>query len=257
MWPIEILKTQYASVISGAIGGVLTAWLTHRVVHKRGTFSYHVNHSRVGITTDDAVFGKVEASWNGNKIQNLYISNVELTNESMNDYENVVVQVYTSDTQLLSESTQVGNGPDILEWTDKYKKRIVVAQNTEPTTAQRGIYFGQREYAIPVFNRGETVRLTYLNSAITAKAPTIWVAVAIKGVKLKFRVPQPLVLGVPKLRAAIVGGLVCLVVVIALLLTPTLHWLVALVALALGFFAQVPGAYAVRACRKLYNVIGG
>lgn len=254
---IEILKAQYVSVIAGAIGGVVTAWLTHRVLHKRGTFSYHVDHSRVGITTDDAVFGKVEASWNGNKIQNLYISNVELANESMNDYENVVVQVYTSDTQLLSESTQVANGPNILEWTGKYKERISVAQNTEPTAAQRGIYFGQREYAIPVFNRGETVRLTYLNSATTAKTPTIWVAVAIKGVKLKFRVPQPQVLGVPRPRAAIVGVLVCLVAVVALLFTPTPHWLVALVALALGLFAQIPGAYAVRVCRKLYNVIGG
>jgi hypothetical protein len=254
---IEILKTQYVSVIAGAIGGVITAWLTHRVLHKRGTFSYHVDHSRVGITTDDAVFGKVEALWNGNKIQNLYISNVELANESMNDYENIVVQVYTSDTQLLSESTQVANGPSVLEWTDKYKERISVSQNTEPTTAQRGVYFGQREYAIPVFNRGETVRLTYLNSATTAKTPTIWVAVAIKGVKLKFRVPQPLVLGIPRPRAAIVGILVCLVAVVALLFTPTPHWLVALVALTLGLFAQVPGAYTVRVCRKLYDTIGG
>ena len=254
---IEILRTQYVSIIAGAIGGVVTAWLTHRVLHKRGTFSYHVNHSRVGITTDDAVFGKVEASWNGNKIQNLYISNIELANESMNDYENVVVQVYTSDTHLLSESTQVANGPDILEWTDKYKKKVSVPPNTQPTAAQSGIYFGQREYSIPVFNRGQTVRLTYLNSATTAKVPTIWVAVAIKGVKLKFRVPQPLVLGVPRPRAASVGIVVCLAVVVALLFTPTPYWLVALVALALGLFAQVPGAYAVRVWRKLYNVIGG
>ena len=240
----ELLKTQYVSVIAGAIGGVVTAWLTHRVLHKRGTFSYHVNHNRVGITTDDAVFGKVEASWNGNKIQNLYISNIELANESMNDYENVVVRVYTSDTQLLSESTQVANGPNILEWTERYKNSVSVAPNTQPTTAQKGIYFGQREYTIPVFNRGETVRLTYLNSATTANTPTIWVAVAIRGVK-------------PKPRAAIVGIVVCLAVVIALLFTDTPYWAVALVALALGLIAQDPGAYAVRAWRKLYNVIGG
>jgi hypothetical protein len=254
---LEILRAQYVSVIAGATGGVVTAWLTHRVLHKRGTFSYHVNHSRVGITTDDAVFGKVEASWNGNKIQNLYISNVELANESMNDYENVVLQVYTSDTHLLSESTQVANGPEILEWTDKYKNKVSVPPNTQPTAAQSGIYFGQREYSIPVFNRGQTVRLTYLNSAITANVPTIWVAVAIKGVKLKFRVPQPLVLGVPRPLAAKVGVLVCLAIVVALLFTPTPYWLVALVALALGLVAQVPGAYGVRVWRKLYNVIGG
>lgn len=254
---IEILKAEYISIIAGAVGGVITAWLAHRVLNKRGTFSYHVNHSRVGMTTDDAVFGKVEASWNGNNIQNLYISNAELVNESMNDYENVVVQVYTSDTHLLSESTRVADGPDILEWTEKYKNRVFVAPNTEPTAAQRAIYFGQREYSIPVFNRGQIVRLTYLNSATTSAIPTIWVAVAIKGVKLKFRVPQPLVLGVPRLRAAIVGVVVCLALVVFLLFTSTPHWLVALLALALGLTAQLPGAYAIRFWRKLYNVIGG
>jgi len=237
---IEILKAEYVSIIAGAVGGVITAWLAHRVLNKRGTFSYHVNHSRVGMTTDDAVFGKVEASWNGNNIQSLYISNAELVNESMNDYENVVVQVYTSDTHLLSESTRVADGPDILEWTEK-----------------RAIYFGQREYSIPVFNRGQIVRLTYLNSATTSAIPTIWVAVAIKGVKLKFRVPQPLVLGVPRSRAAIVGVVVCLALVVFLLFTSTPHWLVALLALALGLTAQLPGAYAIRLWRKLYNVIGG
>jgi hypothetical protein len=254
---LEIFRTQYVSAIAGAIGGVVTAWLTHRVLHKRGTFSYHVNHNRVGITTDDAVFGKVEASWNGNQIQNLYISNVELANESMSDYENVVVQVYTSDTHLLSESTQVANGPDVLEWTEKYKKKVAIPPSTQPTAAQTGIYFGQREYCIPVFNRGQTVRLTYLNSATTANIPTIWVAVAIKGVKLEFRVPQPLVLGVPKPQAAKVGILICLAIVVALLFSTTPYWLVALIALALGLIAQVPGAYAVRVWRKLYNVIGG
>lgn len=254
---LEILRAQYVSVIAGAIGSVVTAWLTHRVLHKRGTFSYHVNHSRVGLTTDDAVFGKVEASWNDNKIQNLYISNVELANESMNDYENVVVQVYTSDTHLLSESTQIANGPDILEWTDKYKKKVFVPPSKQPTAAQLGIYFGQREYCIPVFNRGQTVRLTYLNSAITSNIPTIWVATAIKGVKLEFRIPQPLVLGVPRPQAAKMGILTCLTIVVALLFTSTPYWLITLVALALGLVAQVPGAYTVRVWRKLYNVIGG
>jgi hypothetical protein len=175
----------------------------------------------------------------------------------MNDYENVVVQVYTSDTHLLSESTRVAEGPDILEWTEKYRKRVFVAPNTKPTAAQTNIYFSQREYSIPVFNRGQIVRLTFLNSATTSEIPTIWIAVAIKGVKLKFRVPQPLILGVPRSRAAIVGVVVCLMLVVFLLFTSTPHWLVALLALALGLTAQLPGAYAIRFCRKLYNVIGG
>jgi hypothetical protein len=52
---IEILKAEYVSIIAGAVGGVITAWLAHRVLNKRGTFSYHVNHSRVGMTRDDLI----------------------------------------------------------------------------------------------------------------------------------------------------------------------------------------------------------
>lgn len=254
---IDILKTEYVSIIAGAIGGVITAWITNRMLNKRGLFSYYVNHNRVGVTAEDAVFGKVTALWNGNQIPNLYISNVELTNESMNDYENVAIQVYTSDTKLLSEQTQVLDSPNILEWSDRYRQQLHVQPESEPTVAQWSIYYGQREYVVPVFNRGQVIRLTYLNSANGSSAPSIWMSVTRKGVKLKFRVPQPLFLGVPRPRAAVVGIVVCTIVVVGLLFTSIPQWVVALVALALGLFAQLPGAYAVRLWRKLYNAIGG
>lgn len=254
---IDILKTEYLSVIAGAIGGVTTAWLAHRVLNKRGVFSYYVNHNRVGVTAEDAIFGNVTALWNGNQIPNLYISNVELTNESMNDYEGVVVQVYTSDTKLLTEQTQVLHSPNTLEWSDRYKQQLHVQPGSQPTAAQWNIFYGQREYVIPVLNRGQVTRLTYLNSANSINPPNIWMSVTRKGVKVKFRIPQPLLLGVPRPRAAIVGIVVCTAIIVGLLFTSTPQWIVALIALVLGLFAQLPGAYAVRLWRKLYNAIGG
>lgn len=254
---IDFIKAEYISVIAGALGGVLVSWLTHRVLNKTGTFSYFVNHSRVGLTVEDPVFGKVTASWNGNEISNLYISSVELTNESMNDYENVVVSTYTNDTKLMSERTQILGSPNVLEWTDKFKAKLHVQPGAKPTENQWAIFNGQREYLIAVMNRGQTVRFTYLNSAQGPEVPHIWLSVARKGVKVKFRIPQSLVFGVPKAKASLAGMVVGLVVVVALLQTPVPVPITALVALAIGLVAQLPGAYAVRIWRRIYNAIGG
>jgi len=257
MTVIEFIKAEYVSVLAGAIGGVATAWFTHRVLNKRGTFSYFVNHSRVGLTVEDAVFGKVTALWNANEIQNLYISSIELANESMNDYENVVVRTYTNDTRLLSEQTQILDTPNVLEWTEHFKQQLHVEPGAQPTDSQWAIFSGQREYIIPVMNRGQTVKFTYLNSANQFEAPTIWLSVAQKGVKVKFRVPQPLVFGVPRPKAALAGVLVCLCVVLGLLQTQISPYAIAMIALSLGLVAQLPGAYTVRLLRKIYNAIGG
>lgn len=251
------IQDQYPSILAGALGGLFTAWLTHKVLNKRGTFSYFVTHNRVGLTVEDAVFGRVSALWNGNEIPNLYLSTLELKNESMNDYEDVVVRSYTSDTRLLSEQTQVVDTPNALEWTDRFKEQLHVEPGSEPSDAQWALFNGQREYIVPVMNRGQSIRLTYLNSANGSAAPTIWLAVLRKGVKLKFQVPQPLVVGVPKPRAAVVGLLGGFVLIIFVLNVTPDPWLVAFVAFAYGLVAQLPGAYMVRVWRKLYDVIGG
>ncbi len=100
---LQLLTNEYISIIAGGLGGVITAWLTQRVLNKRGVFTYFVNHTRVGVSAENAIFGSVAVSWNGNSIPNLYLSTLEMKNESMNDYENVVVQAYTNDTKLLTE----------------------------------------------------------------------------------------------------------------------------------------------------------
>ena len=183
----QIIQNEYISIIAGGVGGIVMAWLTQRILNKRGTFTYFVNHQQVGVSAEDAIFGSVTVSWNGNPIPNLYLSTIELKNESMNDYENVVVRSYTNDTNLLSERTQILDSPNILEWTEQYKKQLHVEPSELATENQKLIYNGQREYIIPVMNRGQSIRLTYLNSAKGNEAPHIWLAVSQKGVKLKFQ----------------------------------------------------------------------
>lgn len=254
-----IIQSDFFPAIAGGIGGVITAWLTQRVISKSGIFTYFVNHLRVGMSTEDVIFGRVAVSWNGNPILNLFLSRLELKNESMNDYENVVIRVYTSDTLLLSEQTQILDSPNILEWSADYKKQVHIESGQEPTEQQRAIYHGQREYIIPIMNRGQSVRLTYLNSAKVQsnETPKIWLSIFQKGVKLKFRNFQNQIFGVPQPRAAFVGVIIGVAVVIALVLSVQNNWVVAISALAYGLIAQIPGAYTIKFLQRIREIIGG
>jgi hypothetical protein len=59
---IELIKAEYLAIIFGGLGGVATAFFTQKVLNKRGLFSYFVNHNRVGVSSQDSVFGNVSKS---------------------------------------------------------------------------------------------------------------------------------------------------------------------------------------------------
>lgn len=254
---LQLFQNQYISVIAGGLGGIFTAWLTQRVLNRRGIFSYSVTHNRVGMTTEDPIFGAVAVTWNGNPISNLYLSTIEMKNESLNDYDNVVVHTYTSDTKLMTEQTQLLESPNILEWSEKYKKQLHVEAGSKPSESQWNIYNGQREYVIPIFNRGQTIKITYLNSGQNSSMPSIWLSIALKGVRLKFRGPQNQILGVPQGQAAFIGVLIGLLVLVALALLVSQPWVVAMTAMAYGFVAQIPGACAIKLLRRAREAVGG
>lgn len=253
----EILQNQYLSIIFGGLAGVGTAWFTQRVLNKRGIFSYFVNHQKLGMTADDTVFGSVAVTWNGNPIQHLYLSTIELKNESLNDYEGVLIKAYSNDTTLLSERTQLLDTPNMVFWSNEYQKKLEVASGAQPTAYQQNLHASEREYFIPVFNRGQRVQITYLNSGKTDVMPHIWLDVPIKGVKLKFRPPQNQAFGVPQPRAALVGGLIGLLVILPLMILINITWLSAFLSLIYGVSVLVPGAYTIKAVRKIRETIGG
>jgi hypothetical protein len=93
--------------VASAVGSILITLLTQQVLNRRGRFRYFVSHYSVGVSADDAIFGSVRVTWNDNPVLNLFSSTAELVNESMRDYANVRVRVFTSDTILLTERTEI------------------------------------------------------------------------------------------------------------------------------------------------------
>ena len=172
---LALLDSRLAVALVSTGLGAFLMFLMQMIVNRRGLFTYLVRHDKVGTSTDDAVFGTVRVTWNHNLIHNLYLSVIELKNESQKDYENVVVKIFTN-----------------------------VATGAEATQDQVTLYSMQREYLLPTMNRGQVVRVAYLNAAHTEHEPTLGMDIVHKGVQTKLRVPQNVFMGVSQPQAALV-----------------------------------------------------
>ena len=250
------LGDNYISMILGGLVGILLYWVTQRILRKRGVFSYFVTHNKIGTSSTDSVFGNINVTWNDRQVGHLYSSTIELKNESLNDYENVVVTTYTNDTSLLSEFTSIVDTPHILKWSENYESQLRVEPGQTPAQHQFKLYSHQREHLIPVFNRGQIVRMSYLNESNSDATPNIWLSVTVKGVVLKFKVLQNQIFGVPQPQAALAGIVSGTIGAIPLVLFVPNPWLIALIALGYGFIVTLPGAYLIKGLRALRSTIG-
>ena len=244
------------AVFAGVVGVILTL-LIQRILNKRGLFTYFVWHNSVGVSTDDAVFGTVRAFWNDHQVDNLWFSSIELRNASLNDYENVIVKVFTNSTALLNERTEIVGTSRVLEWTAAFANRVTLLPGSEPTAEQRSLYAREREYLVPTMNRGQFVRITYLNATKTPQQPTIWLDILHKGVKTEIRVAQPEFFGVPQFYAAQIGSASGIVVVALVIATVEALWLAAVLSFLYGLFVLFPGAAAIKLWRRFRDLFGG
>lgn len=254
---LTLIENKYLISVASAVGGVILTLLTELILSKRGRFTYFVQHFRVGVSADDAVFGSIRVTWNENPVANLYSSTVELVNESMKDFENVVISAFSSDTILLTEKTELVGTASIVNWTDEFRQNLQVNPGQTPTAEQFDLHSRRRDYLVPVINRGQVIRFHFLNAARTENQPSIWLDIVHKGLKLKFRVPQNHILGVAQPRAALVGVLLGVTLVGFVVVFVQSVWVAAVLSLAYGFVAQLPGALIVKGWRWLRESIGG
>ncbi len=249
------IPPEYFNLVMSALIGAVVTYFVQKLSAKRGVFSYFVTHQRIGVSAADPVFGEVSVSFNGQTIPNLYLSTLELRNESLKDYENVVINIYTDNTKLFSEQTQLMDTPSILEWTEKYKNQLQVTQGDQASEIQLKIYNGQREYIAPVINRGQVVKFTYLNSATSDAQPAIWLSASQKGLRVKFRAIHNEIFGVSQYKAILAMITITVIVSLALSLVTTVSWVATSLAFILGLFAKPLGAKSIHYLMKLRDIL--
>lgn len=253
----ELFADKYVLGAIGGIGGVILTLITQQILQRRGLFTYYVNHYRLGVSEDNPIFGSIKVTWNESAVQSLYLSTIELTNSSTKDYDSVIVNIYTNNTNFLSEKTEMVGTPRTVSLTDDFTKRLEVPSGQQPTNEQIKLYSEQRDYIISVMNRGQIVRFQFLNAPKQENQPLIWVDILHKGVKLKFRGPQNQVLGVAQPQAALIGSLLGFLFVGVIIASLNSASVTTTLALIFGLFAQVPGALFIRAWRWLREFFGG
>ena len=247
----EILNNKLIlAIVAALLGGIVTIF-TQRWLNRRALFTYSVFHSQIGLSAEDVVYGSVQITWNNAPVAHLYLSTVELTNQSTRDFESVTVRAFTGNNWLLVEKTAVVGTTRVLEYTDDYKRQIAVATGEQPTESQFNLYRHQRDYIIPTMNRGQTVRFEFLNASESNEQPGIWLDILEKGIKLKFTPPQDQFAGVPQLTAALVGTLVGLILVALILIYVSNLFIAAILSYLIGLLVLLPGAFTIKGYQKI------
>jgi len=253
----NIIDSKLFIGIFSAIIGITLTIIAQLYLNKRGNFSYYVFHTRIGQSTENKVYGSVKLIWNECPISNLYLSKVELINNSLKDYESVIVRIFTNDTVLLTQSAQIVGTTRSIDFTEEYIKKISVKEDNKPSKEQLALFRKQREFFIPTMNRNQTLRFEFLNSAISTRQPSIWVDVLHKGVKCKFRIAQNMIFGAPKNDAAIIGAIFGLIVVFLLIIFINNVPILAFISFIIGLTVIIPGAFIVKFFRKIRDLLAG
>lgn len=208
------------------------------------TLEYTVNHDRMAFSADDAIFGSIRVTWQNHDVTNLFSTRVTLENQTGKDFTNLKIKVYTGETLLLGERTEIPGTTYILKWTDDYQKLVQVSPGNAPTEQQFDTYNHSREYIVPVLNRGQRVVMTYLTTVPGGvQAPGAWLDMLHEGAKVQYRQVVPQIHGVPVRLAISVGIVVCLAVLVVASYTITEPWAAAAVCMVFGLFAQSVGAF--------------
>ena len=211
-----LLNNRVILAIVAALLGIIGTIIAQRWLNRRSLFTYSVFHSQIGLSAEDAIYGSVQITWNGNLVNRLYLSTIDLTNQSAKDFESVMVRVFTDNTVLLTQKTIVV-GTRVVEFADEYKQQIAVGEEGLPTEYQIDLHSRNRDYIVPTMNRGQTIRFEFLNAAESDEEPQIWLDVLHKGVNCKFRLWQDQFKGVPQPTAVLVGNLVGACVIVPML----------------------------------------
>jgi hypothetical protein len=242
----NIVMAAVTSLVSIA-ATLVVQWLLNR----RRLITWSATHTRLGISADDAVFGSVRVTINGNPVQNLFSSTVELVNQSTKDFDNLPIRLYTCDVSLQSERSELVGTTQIIPHSTTYIEEIAVKPGEKPSEAQLKIWSSRRDYLVPVLNRGQTARFTYLCTADNGLPPEIYVEIQRQGVIAKFRSPTPQYMDVPHKKAALIGSLIGITALVAVSTISLSGATIGLVALVYGLLAVVPGAVIYRILRRL------
>jgi hypothetical protein len=224
----------------GYVGGQAVAYLRGRL----RVLEYSAESFRVAMSTDDAIFGKIEVQWQGGPTTNLFLTTVTLENSTAQDFENLKFRIYSQpETLLLNHRTAIGGTPFVFDLAPEFKQSVAAPQGQQPTPVQFELYRHSREFVIPVFNRGKKATIQFLTHLPAGQqTPNVSLDVLQRGIQVQRRPSLPHVHGIPVRTASLVGISACAVIYALTVLFVPAVWSAALICLVVGLSGQLLGA---------------
>lgn len=252
----SLLENKAVISVLSIVGGTLMGTVATVLRSRLKVIEYTVAHDRIGLSADDAIFGSIRVTWQGVDLTNLYSSVVTVENSTSTDFTKLRLKVYTGNTSLLNERTEIPGTTYVLKYTPEFAAETAVLPGATPTEAQFDLYHHNREYIVPVFNRGQRLILHYLTTVPNSSdGPSVWVDLLHQGAQISFRPLLHQVHGVPIKLALPLGLLACLVVLVLSSLYVEQPWVAASIAMTFGLVAQSIGAGIYRGARFLLRML--
>ena len=253
----NLIDADYVVPLVSALAGAILAYVVQSLRSKRGVFTYQVNHSTVGISGDDPIYGSVRLTWNDDPVPNLFLSTIEVTNHSVKDYESVTIRFHTNNTVLLSGTAYIVGSTETIGFTERYRSRIFVPFGGEPNQQQSELYLKTREYLIPAINRGQVLRFDVLNAAESTQVPSMSVDIQHVGVVCKFQKATSHAFGVRWSLAVTVGTVAGIVAVLFVASLLNNAFAIGVLSFLIGGMTSLIGIGIVRVFRRLRSLLAG
>ena len=242
---MDILENKLILSAISLVGGIFLKTLIDKILNKTKTIYYDVNIEKIALSNNDPIFGNIKVEWNGAPVNNLFNTVIEIENTTSVDYKEIDLKVWSGqDTLLLNEKTHMLSTTRNIDWSESFKKEILVPNGEQATDAQINTYRHERRYTIPVFNRGQKLQFIYLSTLLNDEINNyIWIEMIYPGLQLKQRFVTNKIHNVLVSDAILWGLLASIITAIIAPLYLENIWLIAVLCTIVGLFAQSIGAY--------------
>lgn len=182
---VDVSITQI--IVAAIVGGVVTKLLT-LFWKRRARFIYTVAHLKVGTSTDDPVFGSIKVIHNDTPAKNLWLSTIELTNTSLEDFKDVPIQISaTAPAILLNQTVKINDVfPHDLHLDKSFTDKLVASETGEYSDQQNQLYNSTRCFNFPSISRGDRLIFTYLTHTQEGM-PELQLSINTPGILLVYR----------------------------------------------------------------------
>lgn len=226
-------------ILIGALAGGIVTIITAFILKKRARYVIERSDEEFKQGLNLPIGANLRVLHGDREIENFRITSFIITNDSITDFENVKIRIWSGpDRFVLHDTISKLNFMDVIPYHPEFVSSLQPDVNNEYTPLQISKYNTQREYLIPTFNRFEAVKIVVVSFVETNTQSNVWIEIPHKGIKADIKYFRSFLLGAPTdetLPFTLVFIIIAIILPAYFLQNP---WLIALVAgLGAGFSA--------------------